>query len=638
VTEVHVTFQPDAASTQVVPGTTLLDAAIAAGLPLNGSCGGRGICERCEVVVVSGAVETLDGGTALPGGGVLACRTAVLGDVVVEVPPASRIEGLSILTGADRAAGIVAGSDELPLAGMPGTDVGTPDPLAMAVPVHLPRPTPDGGSSDLGLLERVLRRGHGVRQLSVPLAVVRQIPERIRASDRSVTAILARRNGTHELIELLSGHPDRAVFGLAIDIGTTTIVVHLVDLRSGRTAGVAAALNGQVSLGEDVITRIIHAGEPGGLDRLRAAVVDEINVLTGTLALKHRVDRHEIVAAVVAGNTTMIHLFLGLPPAEIRRDPYVPVATSPPTYQAFEVGLRIHPRGVVACVPGVGSYVGGDIVADVLASGLDRRSELTMLIDAGTNGETVIGNKDFLVCCAASAGPAFEGGGITSGMRAARGAIDRVTIGADGELGYTTIGGVPPRGVCGSGLIDLLAELLRTGAMDRSGHLHLEGPPVRVGDTGPEVLVVPADVTATGRDIVLTEPDIETLLRSKAAIYAAAATLVRRLGIEMADLEHVIVAGGFGMSLDIEKAILIGLLPDVPIDRVTFIGNGSVAGARMALLSHDAWQRAADIAARMTYRDLSVDHHFMDEYVAALFLPHTDAHRFPRAWEVLGVA
>ena len=634
----RVTFLPDAASAVVERGATLLDAAFEAGLLLDGSCGGRGICGRCSVTVTSGPTEELEGAAAAVDGRVLACRTAVAGDVSVDVPASSRIEGLEILTGADRATGILATAEELPVGLSSEADRYPLDPLAMSVPLALPRPTIDDAASDLGLLRRELRRGHGVHDLLVPLPVLRQLPERIRLSDRLVTAVLARRNGGHELLEVVAGRQGRPVFGLAIDLGTTTVVVHLVDLRSGKTAGVAAALNGQVAFGDDVISRIIHAGEPGGLDELRSTVVNEVNVLVGSLALAHHVDRHEIVAAVVAGNTTMVHLFLGLPPAEIRREPYVPVATAPPVYHASEIGLRIHGRAIVACMPGVGSYVGGDITADVLATGMDRRPELAMLIDAGTNGETVIGNRDFLVCCACSAGPAFEGGGTSCGMRAAKGAISRVDLGDEGNLTFATIGDAPPRGVCGTGLVDLLAELLRGGTLDRAGHLRTGAAGVFEGEGGLELLVAPPEATATGRAITLTAADIETLLRSKAAVYAGAAVLARRLGIDMTDIERVYVAGGFGTSLDVEKAILIGLLPDVPVERVSFIGNGSVTGARMALLAHDAWLRAAELADRMTYRDLSADSSFMDEYVAALFLPHTDSERFPRAAAALGVA
>jgi uncharacterized 2Fe-2S/4Fe-4S cluster protein (DUF4445 family) len=637
VATARVTFLPDEAHAVVERGTTLLDAAISAGLLLDGSCGGRGICGRCSVRVATGDVEALEGAATVDGR-VLACRTAVAGDVTVDVPATSRIEGLEILTGTDRATGILASSDELPAGAVPEADRYPLDPLAASIQLALPRPTIDDASSDLGLLRRELRRGHGIRHLDVPLPVLRRVPERIRMADRMVTATVARRDGGHELLELAAGRESRPAFGLAIDIGTTTVVVHLVSLRTGETAGVAGALNGQYAYGEDVISRIIHAGEPGGLEELRSAVVNEINVLVSSLALAHHVDRHEIVAAVVAGNTTMIHLFLGLPPAEIRRAPYVPVATALPVYRAAEIGLHIHGRAIVACMPGVGSYVGGDITADVLATGMDRQPELAMLIDAGTNGETVIGNRDFLVCCACSAGPAFEGGGTSCGMRAAKGAISRVTLDEDRHLGWSTIGESPVRGVCGSGLVDLLAEALRGGVLDRSGKLRPGTPGVRDTESGLELLVAPADATATGHDLALTSADIETLLRSKAAVYAGAAVLARRLGVDMTDIERVYVAGGFGTSLDVRKAILIGLLPDVPPEKITFIGNGSVAGARMALLAHDAWLRAGDIAGRMTYRDLSNDLAFMDEYVAALFLPHTDSRRFPRAAATLGVA
>jgi uncharacterized 2Fe-2S/4Fe-4S cluster protein (DUF4445 family) len=450
--------------------------------------------------------------------------------------------------------------------------------------------------------------------------------------------VVARSHGGYELVDLRPGTDATRAFGLAVDIGTTTVVVHLVDLGTGATLGAAGALNRQVSYGDDVISRMIHAGEPDGLEQLRRAVVGELNVLVGRLADTHDVRGDEIVTAVVAGNTTMVHLFLGLPPDEIRRAPYVPVVAVPPVQHALEVGLRIHPRATVTAMPGVASYVGGDIVADVLASGMDTASELTMLIDAGTNGETVIGNRDFLICCACSAGPAFEGGGISSGMRAARGAIQRVEVTEEGALTWATIGGMPPRGICGSGLVDLVAALLRAGWIDRSAQLRPDAPLVRTGPAGPEIVVVPAAATAIGRDITLTNSDLENLLRSKAAVYAGASLLARRLGVEMTDLQRVYVAGGFGTYLDIGNAIQIGLLPDVPVERVTFIGNGSVTGAKMGLLSYEALRRAGDVATRMTYRELSADEAFMDEYVSAMFLPHTDCGRFPRACAALGVA
>jgi len=638
VTGTRVTFTPDDRSAVVGAGQSLLDAAIAAGVPLAGVCGGRGICQRCWVVVSEGEVVAAPEARAAGGRQVLACLARAVGDVTLEVPEASRIEGDEILTGLERPGELPAAEERVAL-GLPrAADLFVPSPLAFALPLELPQPTLHDPISDLQRLERELQRRRNIRNPAVSLNVLRAVPEVLREAGWAVTALIARSPGGYELLDLRPGTEAARAFGLAVDIGTTTVVVHLVDLGSGATLGAAAALNRQVAHGDDVISRIIRATEPGGLEQLRQAVVGELNVLVGRLAQTHDVRRDEIITAVVAGNTTMVHLFLGLPPAEIRREPYVPVVTAPPVQHAAQLGLRLHERATVTAMPGVASYVGGDIVADVLAAGMDSTTELSMLIDAGTNGETVIGNREFLICCACSAGPAFEGGGISSGMRAARGAVQRVEVTEAGELAYATIGGGPPRGICGSGLVDLLAALLRAGYVDRSARLRADAPLVREGPAGLEIVVVPAAATATGRDITLTNADLETLLRSKAAVYAGAALLARRLGVEMTDLQRVFVAGGFGTYLDIGNAIQIGLLPDVPVERVTFIGNGSVTGAKMALLSYEALRRAGDVAARMTYRELSVDEAFMDEYVSALFLPHTDCGRFPRACAALGIA
>ena len=638
MTQSHITFLPDDRAAAVGAGESLLDAAIAAGVPLAGVCGGRAICQRCWVVVTEGEVVAPPEARGAGSGEVLACLARAVGDVTLRVPEASRIEGEEILTGLERPGELPAAEDRVAL-GLPrAAERFVASPLAFALPLDLPQPTLLDPVSDLGRLERELQRGRNIRNLAVPLDVLRAAPAVLRGADWSVTAVIARAPGGYELLDLRPGTDATRAFGLAVDIGTTTVVVHLVDLGSGATLGAAAALNRQVAYGDDVITRIIRAGEPDGLEQLRRAVVGELNVLVGRLAHTHDVRADEIVTAVVAGNTTMVHLFLGLAPGEIRRTPYVPVATLPPVQHAEELGLRIHPRATVTAMPGVASYVGGDIVADVLAAGMDTTGELSMLIDAGTNGETVIGNRDFLICCACSAGPAFEGGGISSGMRAARGAIQRVEVTEDGAFACATIGGAPPRGICGSGLVDLLAAMLRAGWMDRSARLRADAPLVRTGPDGPEIVVVPAEATAIGRDITVSDADLENLLRSKAAVYAGAALLARRLGVEMTDLERVYVAGGFGTYLDIGNAIQIGLLPDVPVERITFIGNGSVLGAKMALLSYEALRQAGNVAARMTYRELSADDAFMDEYVSAMFLPHTDCGRFPRACAALGVA
>jgi len=636
VTPATVTFQSDARAVTLDAGQTLLDAAFAARVPLNSVCGGRGICQRCRVQVLAGPVHVE--ATGRLDGQVLACLTRPAGDVVVEVPEASRIEGEQILTGAERGLGPFLSIPEEAAAALPATaGLFVPSPLAFRLPLDLPPPTLHDNISDEQRLTRELRRRRNIRDVRIPIEVLRALPGVMRAGEWNVTAALARANGGYEVIDLAAGVTAPPACGVAIDVGTTTIVVHLLNLDAGTTLGAAAALNRQITFGEDVISRIIHAGEPEGLERLRAAVLDTVNLLIGGLAKDHGVARDQILGAVCAGNTTMLHLLLGFSPAEIRREPYIPVATTPLSYRAADVGLRIHPRALAAMMPGVSSYVGGDITADVLAAGMDGTEELSMLIDVGTNGETVVGNRDFLVCCACSAGPAFEGGGITWGMRAAKGAIQRVEIRPDGTPAWTVIGGGRPRGICGSGLVDLLAELLRAGVIDRAGRLAADGPGVRVGADGPEFVVVPAAKSAAGRDITLTAADIENLLRAKAAVYAGAALLARRLGLSIHEIRRIYVAGGFGTYLDIGKAIRIGLLPDVPPERVTFIGNGSVTGAKMALLSYEVWRRAAEVAQKMTYRELSTDTAFMEEYVSAMFLPHTDCARFPRVCAELGM-
>ena len=341
---------------------------------------------------------------------------------------------------------------------------------------------------------------------------------------------------------------------------------------------------------------------------------------------------HDVDFALCAGNTTMTHLLLGLDPACIRVEPYVPTAVAPPVIRAAEVGVKINPRGLLGCVPSVACYVGGDVVAGVLVSGMARAQAPALLIDVGTNGEIVVGNKEWMVCCSASAGPAFEGGGISCGMRATNGAIERVTIRRQGQrVSYSVIGGGRPAGLCGSGMIDAVAEMLRNGCVDRSGTLiagHESGR-VRDGEDGPEFVLVDASETATGKDIVITQTDLTNFIRSKGAIYHACECLLDRVGLQFSDLENIHISGGFGNHLDVRESISIGLLPDIPVDRFQFIGNGSVQGAKIVLLSRQALSEAESIASMMTYLELSTDHNFMNDYTSALFLPHTDIEKFP---------
>ncbi|HJW83945.1 MAG TPA: ASKHA domain-containing protein, partial [Anaerolineae bacterium] len=370
----------------------------------------------------------------------------------------------------------------------------------------------------------------------------------------------------------------------------------------------------------------------GWLSDLGERVRDTINELIQRLAQRNHVDPQRIYKVTVAGNPTMMHLFLGLPPASIRLAPYVPTVNHPAPALATQLGLDVHPLATVDCLPGVASYVGADITAGVLASGMQDSGALTLFIDVGTNGEIVLGNKDWLVTCACSAGPAFEGAGVVCGMRATRGAIEEVWVnGASFEPTYRVIGDVKPKGICGSGLIALVAELFVTGVIDKGGQFKLDlgSPRVREGDHGAEYVVAWASETETGKDIVLTKVDIDNLMRAKAAIYAGFSVLAHSVGVDLASVERLLVGGSFGKYINVEKAVQIGLLPDMPWERIQFLGNTSVMGAYMALLSREARAQVRAIAQKMTYIELSADNTFYDQFTSALFLPHTDASKFP---------
>jgi uncharacterized 2Fe-2S/4Fe-4S cluster protein (DUF4445 family) len=407
-------------------------------------------------------------------------------------------------------------------------------------------------------------------------------------------------------------------------------VAQLVDLGTGEVLSAQASHNSQARYGEDVISRMIFAcSRTYGVGPLTEAVTFTINALVDSLIRKNGFKHHDITSIVTAGNTVMTHLLLGLEPCNIRTAPYIPAATRFPPFLTEEVGLKANPNALLHCMPCVSSYVGGDITAGVYACGMHDHREISALIDVGTNGEIVIGNNEWLVCCSSSAGPAFEGGGIKCGTKAITGAIEEIAIVGD-HVHYETIGGQKPLGVCGSAIIDGIAELLAAGIIDQSGKFILDHHPrVRVVDDVPEFVVAKEAETATGEPIVITEDDISNLIKSKGAVLAAIRVLLKTLAMDFADLEKVYVAGGFGAHLDIEKAIFIGLLPDIPKERIHFIGNSSLAGARHALLSTDAFHRAGEIANRMTYIELSVYPDFMNEFIAANFLPHTEIELFP---------
>ncbi len=626
-----VVFYPEGKCAEAEAGETLLAVARQLGVAVDSACGGQGVCGKCRVIVQLGKVDreatTLLTAEEQKKGYVLACQAKVAGDVVVEVPVESQRGELQILTGIE-----------------PGLEAGAPaGPLARRVRLEMDPPAGADNADDLSRLVNALSEIRG-KSLApgVDLPVLQVLPQVARQGDWRVDVLLGEIAEKTWIFDVLPASTDRPAYGLAIDVGTTTVVVQLVDLDSGALVGTAAALNDQTAFGADVISRIIAAEEnTAGVGALQQAIQGTINRLIDDLVARHALQREQIICACFAGNTVMTQFLLGIEASALRREPYVPAARHFPTMRASEIGLAIHPRGPVRPLSCVSSYVGGDITAGVLATGMHESEAVRALIDLGTNGEVVIGNKDWLVCASCSAGPAFEGSGIKHGMYAGLGAIERVEYEPlSDEVRYHTVGGGKPRGICGSGLVDTLASLLRAGVIDRAGKIDLGRPTprVRVSQEEPEFVLVWAEEAGREDDITVTENDLHNLIRSKAAVYAGLSLLLKRVGVKAADLHQVLVAGAFGNYLDAENAVNIGLLPDLPLERIRFVGNSSVAGARNALLACAAREKAQAIAAKMTNFELSLEPDFMEAYVAGLFLPHTDGSLFPTVMEKLAAA
>jgi len=624
-------------ATITVPTNTLLaDAAQHAGVDIGQPCGGQGRCGRCAVQVTLGNARRRSTLRLSPEdiaqGFALACQTVVEGDLAIYVPPQEKIERR--LT-TDR----VVAEITVP----PDYDY---DQVQSIQRVHLDLAPPslEDQTDDWSRLQTALRTQVKMEKVACSLHLLQTLSDTLRAGEWQVTAVVERNIQQPEmpmrLIEIYPGRVDEysPLWGAAVDIGTTTITLWLVDLVSGQVKAQVAEYNGQIGRGEDVISRIIYSSKNGGREELRQRVLDTINGLLDTACKRVKVRPEDVMKCSIAGNSTMIHLLLGIPAGNIRLSPFITSVNHPPLLIGSEVGLAIHHEGTVDCLPGVASYVGADITAGVLSSGLEDSENVTLFIDVGTNGETVLGNRDWMVTCACSAGPAFEGAGVLNGMRATTGAIEEVWINSESlEPTYRVIGGGKPKGICGSGLISLLSEAFLTGVIDKAGNVNLSAKTKRVreGSHGGEYVVAWGTETETGEDIVLSRVDVDNLLRAKAAIYAGFTVLADTVGVPLESTSRVLVGGSFGKYINVEKAVQIGLLPDMEWSRFEFLGNTSVKGAYYALLDWRRRERIGDIARRMTYIELSADNSFYDAFTSALFLPHTDMTRFPSVAQAL---
>jgi uncharacterized 2Fe-2S/4Fe-4S cluster protein (DUF4445 family) len=507
------------------------------------------------------------------------------------------------------------------------------DGSGWVVRVSLAEPSLEDNTADADRLCRCLQQELGMDRIHIGLDLSRQLPALLRQSHYAVRCLVFEDMPHHGvLIHIDAGDSPAAVAGLAVDLGTTRVVIRLVDLETRETLAETSFDNPQVNVGPDVLARIHHTDRPSGLQDLQRQIIDVLNAQLEGLCGTCNLSTDSVYLFSVAGNTAMSHLFAGLPAHWMIREPYIPAANRFPLMHAHALGLCAGSNARVWLFPNVGSYFGGDLIAGLLFSGLHQRSETAILVDVGTNAEVVLGNSDWLMACAGAAGPALEGGMSRMGTTAAPGVIDRVRIDPQtGHFELHTIGELPPVGICGSGVIDLAAQLFLSGMIDIRGKLQAGpcGERFAIKNDLAHLILVPREQSGTGRDLCISQVDLDSLVRSKAAMYTILETLTGTMGMNLADLETFYVAGTFGSLIDPVSAITIGMIPDLPLERFQSLGNSSLGGATKVLTERGAVSEAARVREKITYLELNVNQDFMNRFSAAKFIPHTHKGRFP---------
>ena len=625
-------------------GELLLDVARKADIFIDAPCNGNVSCGKCKVKLLNGKVNTEKtrhiSDDEIKQGYILACNSRVVSDIEIDVPSklSSSMYGMKIEGGErekDEAifnrAKKIAENHNLKFC----TNI-------RKKYIELSEPTLDDNISDVDRIQRYVRHHLGYDEIDFRLDILRKIPILLRESDFKITLTYVQKKNKLTIIDIEPGDTGKSLYGIAIDIGTTSVVVCLVDLVEQVLIDKASSGNAQIKYGADVINRIVFATKKNGLDELHKAIIHEtINPLLYSIYEKNNINRDDVISVVASGNTTMASLFLGVYPDYLRREPYIPPFLKSPKIMGEDVGLDVNPSAYVYLAPNVASYVGGDITAGVLSAGIWASEENVLFIDLGTNGEIVFGNQDFMMSCACSAGPAFEGGGIRCGMRASCGAIENIKINPvtfEPKLGI--IGECDPIGICGSGIIDLICQMTLTGVIDRRGKIQkeLNTSRIRFDEHGiGEYILAFKNEYGLENDITVNEVDIDNFIRAKGAIYSGASVLLESLGMDFSVIDKVYIAGGIGNNLNIENSITIGLLPDVEREKFQYIGNSSLVGSYLALISRDSKNKLEEIASQMTYVELSVYPGYMDEFVSACFLPHTNIENFPTVKDLLNV-
>ena len=635
-----ITFQIEGGKAVVMecnPGDNVLELARRGNVAIDAPCSGNGSCGKCRVKLVEGQLEStktrhisdeeyLDGWR-------LSCNSKVVGDAVIFVPDIASAYQSRMKT-ADLSSGkeieiFESLQRELREAGIAFTNDFCSLDLTMEAP-SLEDTMPDNER-----LTRAIQGAIEVDEVHIPFAVMVKLAHTLRENNFHV-CVKGRYEDNKFYCMDVCAPEDRQMLGCAIDIGTTTVTMVLVDLETGKILAKGSSGNGQIRYGADVINRIIEQGRPGGQKKLQDAIVKEtLTPIIANLCKSIGTSARNILRLAIGANTTMNHLLLGVDAESVRMEPYIPSFFSWEGLLAGDLKLPAHPLAPVIIAPNIGSYVGGDITAGTLASQIWNKDEMSLFIDLGTNGELVFGNREFLMSCACSAGPAFEGGDISCGMRATDGAIEACVIDKNTmEPTLTIVGdqGQKAVGICGSGIIDIISELFRCGIINAKGLFVREGARVRRDAHGMGRYVIAwAEESETGREVSINEVDIDNFIRAKGAIFSAIYTLLSSVDMTIDMIDHVYVAGGIGSGINMKNAVNIGMFPDVELEKFSYIGNSSLTGAYAMVLSDQANAKTHEVAANMTYMELSTHPGYMDSFVAACFLPHTDARLFPNS-------
>ncbi len=636
----QVTFTFENQSPVVVtapPDSNLLSVARDANVAIDAPCSGNGSCGKCKVKLLSGELFSPQTGhisdEEYADGWRLSCGSKILSDVTILVPDIASAYQSRMKT-ADLSSGEEIAVFERIQANIKEAGISFKNQFKYQT-ITMDEPTLDDTMPDNERLTWAIKAQMGANKVTMPYYVLRKLAKVLRDSDFKVK-VLVEKNGrdvtVYEVFPFVNAR--LPIVGMAVDIGTTTVAGVLVDMETGKLLAKASTGNGQIRYGADVINRIVEQAKDGGVKRLQDAIIkDTLRPLLAGLCAGAGIKATQILRVCVASNTTMNHLLLGMDGQPVRMEPYIPSFFYIHDLKAADIGLNVNPSAALRIAPNIGSYVGGDITAGTLATLLWNKEEFSLFVDLGTNGEIVFGNQDFMMSCACSAGPAFEGGDISCGMRATDGAIEAVTLDVDTmEPTFTIVGdeGQKPVGLCGSGIIDMISELFRCGIVNAKGLFVREGSRIARDQhgMGRYILATPAE-SATGREISLTEVDIDSFVRAKGAIYSAIDTLLSSMDMDASVLEHVYVAGGIGSGINMKNAINIGMFPAVELEKYEYVGNSSLAGAYAMVLSDPANAKVEELAQNMTYVELSTHPGYMDNFVAACFLPHTDSWRFP---------